>query len=84
MDDFDNHQILMTTQREIKTLNNKLSKIFSSGNTHIDLSMGKAQEITVNPEDVSYAKFPIKDLGEPVKFLLKLEPLQDPSMKSDL
>ena len=46
--------------------------------------MGKAQEITVNPEDVSYAKFPIKDLGEPVKFLFKLDPLQDPSMKSDL
>ena len=46
--------------------------------------MGKGNDITVNPEEVSYAKFPINDLGEPVKFLLKLEPLQDPSMKSDL
>jgi hypothetical protein len=46
--------------------------------------MGKGNDITVNPEEFSYAKFPIKDLGEPVKFLLKQEPLQDPSMKSDL
>lgn len=46
--------------------------------------MGKGNEITVNPEEVSYAKFPIRDLGEPVKFLFKLEPMLDPSLKSDL
>lgn len=65
-------------------MNNKLSKIFSSGNTHLDLNMGKANEITVNPEEFCFSKFPIKDLSEPVKFLFKLEPLQDASMKSDL
>ena len=46
--------------------------------------MGKANEITVNPEEFCFGKFPIKDLSEPVKFLFKLEPLQDASMKSDL
>jgi len=56
----DSHEMLMKTGRDIKNLNNKLSKIFNSGTSHIDLQVGKSYDMTVNPEEQTYAKLNIK------------------------
>jgi hypothetical protein len=45
------------------------------------LIIGKINEIIVNPEEPVYGKYLIRDLAEPVKFIFKVEPLQDPFMK---
>jgi hypothetical protein len=71
--DVDSHDMLMKTGRDIKNLNHKLSKIFNSGSSHIVLKVEKSYDITVNPDEPTYAKLNIKGSLEVIRFIVKIE-----------